>query len=176
MTFSFSGKLLGALGLVVVAGAASGAAIGSSSMISHNGHDSALPEAPVVTSNLSSGLSGSLPEHYAIETPEGRFNVAELRSRGLDRDRYRAVDEYLAEQEQIADMLADAEQPRIEPVAFAQERRELHATAQPVETAAPQPPLALAEPVSTAATQPLPENQAGTAKRIDDVQTLASRD
>ena len=74
--------LLGAAALVAIAGALAGRAIDTSPVM----RDSAggtLPSAPVVTA-ADQGLrtARSTPDHYAMVTPDGRVEVAEIALRG----------------------------------------------------------------------------------------------
>ena len=80
-------KLVVTGAVIAIAGAVSGAAIGGTSVKYQKlSHDS-LPEAAIQHAKAERGeASEPLPNHYAIETPEGRFEVAELRSRGLYRN------------------------------------------------------------------------------------------
>lgn len=73
--------------LIATAGALSGAAIGESPIVSREDHHE-LPTAPIVRSEFRPELQRSQPNHHPIETPEGRFEVAELSSRGLYRERH----------------------------------------------------------------------------------------
>ena len=97
-------KLLLAAGLVTFAGATTGAAIGGTDMLDRSGIGGGIPAPLHEASSSTVQIDPSLPSHYAIETPEGRFEVAELRSRGLYRRQTaswydRALAEDIAEQE-----------------------------------------------------------------------------
>ena len=55
-------------------------------MLDKTGIGGALPEARGSV-DLAPRATGRAPNQYALETPEGRFEIAELSSRGLNRNR-----------------------------------------------------------------------------------------
>ena len=80
-------KFLLALGLVTAGGALTGATIGGADMLEKDGLGGGIPEARHAPPEFDWDDRASLPDHYAIETPQGRFGVAELRWRGIERNR-----------------------------------------------------------------------------------------
>ncbi|WP_435416949.1 hypothetical protein WAB17_08600 [Parerythrobacter aurantius] len=66
------------------AGAGAGSAIGNTALIRDDSLAYALPALQATGyEGVTRRTAAALPDHYAIETPEGRFEVEELGSRGL---------------------------------------------------------------------------------------------
>jgi hypothetical protein len=86
-----SPRLLGAAAAVLLAGVSGGAVLGKVPQMQQRGVQEMLPQASVV--HFESPQQASLPDHYPIVTPQGRFEVHELRDRGLYRQA-RYVDPY----------------------------------------------------------------------------------
>ena len=83
----YTPHILGAVAMVAIAGALSGATIGESRMLA-GGQGDNLPETQLVTaSNQAMRDAKSLPDHYPLKTPEGTIEVAELALHGRLRDR-----------------------------------------------------------------------------------------
>lgn len=75
--------LMGAI-VISASGASAGAAIGSTAMQSRHGFDYEMPQQPHPAERAQVETTPViLPDHYPITTPRGRFEVAELRERGL---------------------------------------------------------------------------------------------
>ena len=82
----FTPHIIGAVALVTLGGAVSGAYIGTSPVLEREARDS-LPEASIImASNPSAGSSERPPDHYPLVTPERTVPVAELALRGRLRD------------------------------------------------------------------------------------------
>ncbi|QZD91911.1 hypothetical protein K3162_10150 [Qipengyuania xiapuensis] len=82
----YTPHILGAVALVTIGGALSGAAIGDMRMIERS-HTDTLPEAQMVRAGNSALQSGERPpDHYALETPEGTIEVGELALHGRMRN------------------------------------------------------------------------------------------
>lgn len=96
-----SPRLVAATLVIAIGGVTSGALIGQTPMLEKTGIGGNLPE-----------LRGSVdvaprtveraPNQYAIETPEGRFEIAELSSRGVYRNRSRSYYDTVYEAEMAA--------------------------------------------------------------------------
>lgn len=134
--------ILGAAVLVPVAGAAIGHNMSTEPIGVHQDVSALLPDRPhSVAVNPVRNVHERLPDHYALETPEGRIEVSELAWHGRFRDRVRRsyadyyydqydVDAELARMEARWDIDAstshaaaalDAQQPRV--VSFAEAPR-----------------------------------------------------
>ncbi|RZV48410.1 MAG: hypothetical protein EX258_08890 [Sphingomonadaceae bacterium] len=82
----YAPHLAGAVALVTLAGAVSGAAIGDSRILERDHYDT-LPEAQIVTAGNAELRTGERPpDHYPLKTPEGTIEVAELALHGRMRD------------------------------------------------------------------------------------------
>lgn len=78
----YTPHIVGAVAVVAIAGAVSGATIGESPMLKR-GHTDTLPEAQIVTAGNAALTDRDMPpDHYALETPNGTVEVAELALRG----------------------------------------------------------------------------------------------
>ncbi|MBX7459791.1 hypothetical protein K3180_02170 [Qipengyuania sp. YG19] len=83
----FAPQILGAVVIVAIAGAVSGAMIGDSTVLKE-GYSDTLPETPIIgASNDGLRNMASLPDHYPLKTPEGTIEVAELALHGRLHDR-----------------------------------------------------------------------------------------
>lgn len=82
-------KLLAAAAIVGIAGAASGAVIGLAPVLKRTAIGGERPASDFGGSPPADlvGTRDLPPDRFAIETPTGRFEVAELRDRGLHRNR-----------------------------------------------------------------------------------------
>lgn len=158
---------VGACALVSIAGAVSGAAI-NATPIQQAGIGSEEIRRPAVAFDAvdTGHRTESLPDHYAMITPQGRVEVAELSTRGLyAQDRYGYREAAYEAPAYSADEPAYESDP--EPVA------EVGASA--VETApvhvavTAQPALALTQPAT------LTETADGQPRIIDVAATLAAR-
>lgn len=74
--------ILGAAALVPVAGALAGAAVNTDPVGPGGDVSAALPQQTVFAQDAAPRTRDRLPDHYAMETPEGRVEVAELAMRG----------------------------------------------------------------------------------------------
>ncbi|ABC64038.1 hypothetical protein [Erythrobacter litoralis] len=78
--------VLAAVGFAL-AGAATGSAIGDTSVKYRSDHTYIKPQPQMIRqSSVRVASSERRPDHYPIETPQGRFEVHELRERGLYRN------------------------------------------------------------------------------------------
>lgn len=83
----YAPHLLGAIALVAIVGAVSGASVGDSPILVR-GHHETLPEARIVrAANADLRDTSRPPDHYPLETPQGTVEVAELALHGRLRDR-----------------------------------------------------------------------------------------
>ena len=82
--------ILGAAALVPVAGALAGSNIGTEPVGLHDDVIASLPETSASYERGGPALEQErLPDHYAMETPEGRVEIADLALRGRYRDQSR---------------------------------------------------------------------------------------
>ncbi len=85
--------LLGAAIAVPLAGALVGTRVGTDPTGGYEDFSAVLPDNPIaVDHNSGPQTRERLPDHYALETPEGRVDVADLARRGRHADRYRAIE------------------------------------------------------------------------------------
>ncbi|MBX7528562.1 hypothetical protein [Qipengyuania vesicularis] len=83
----YAPHLLGAIAVVAIVGAVSGASVGDSPILIR-GHHESLPEARIVrAANADLRDTSRPPDHYPLETPQGTVEVAELALHGRLRDR-----------------------------------------------------------------------------------------
>ena len=83
----FTPHMLGAMAVIAMAGAVSGATIGESPILTKS-HADNLPQSVIVsTSNAALTNKDSPPNHYPLETENGTIEVAELALHGRLRDR-----------------------------------------------------------------------------------------
>ena len=193
----FTPHIMGAVAVVAIAGAVSGATIGDSPVLK-KGHTDTLPTAPIVRAS-DGAMNGGVrpPDHYPLKTPQGTVEVAELALHGRLRDRggdmwWEGRDDERAHMSASYDFYDTASPERIE-----HERRLLAfqgadpAPSQARAEPAPQhprrasmtraeAPMALAEPAQVAAAepavQPAAEASIGNARTIDVTAALARRD
>ena len=193
----FTPPILGAVALVAIAGAVSGATIGDSPVL-NRGLTDTMPTAPIVSaSNASMRSAERLPDHYPLKTPNGTIEVADLSLHGRMRDRggdlwWEGRGDDRARMNAGYDFYETASPERIE-----YERRLLafHGEKAPRAQAAPatpqQPrvearmtraeaPMALAEPAEVVpaepAIQPASEASIGNSRTVDVSAALARRD
>ncbi|MFK4005219.1 hypothetical protein [Qipengyuania sp. NPDC077563] len=83
----FTPQMLGAVAVIAMAGAVSGATIGESPILTRTHADSVPQSAVVSTSNAALARKDSPPNHYPLETENGTIEVAELALHGRLRDR-----------------------------------------------------------------------------------------
>jgi hypothetical protein len=125
----------------------------------------------------------ALPDHYPLVTPQGRFEVAELRDRGLYRNRRFAIDDYWIDSPEPAYELAadyeyipaDSYEPA--PVRTAAEARaaaRASLEASPQEAGPPVLAVAEAEPLAPPSVS-RPPSLAGAPRVIDVSAELAAR-
>ncbi|TMM46723.1 hypothetical protein [Qipengyuania marisflavi] len=171
-----SPKQICAVAVVAVAGAISGAAIGTTPVIERE-TSATMPQANFDAARAASAIAAKpAPNHYPIVTPQGRFEVSELSSRGLYRNA-RYEDSFYN-----APMYDEA-------VELAAETRDFY-VAEDVHVVKPisrQPAVAAVAPTideSTRAQEPLfaqatpfpqPEIVQGPARMVDVAATLAAR-
>lgn len=86
--------ILGAAALVPVAGAVAGSQISTDPIGTSEDVTAFLPNRPAYVGDASPRTAERLPDHYAMETPEGRVEVHELALRGRHADRWRAARAY----------------------------------------------------------------------------------
>ena len=176
---ALSARLTVATLVIAIAGVTSGALIGQTPMLEPTSIGQATPQrsSPVIASSTRPDVR--LPNHYAIETPEGRFEVEELSTRGLYRNRvgsrydraYEAeMDALMAELEEeraVDPHFAKAEWERSAPAVARADGPAVHAAPAPntpanpapaatVAVAAPAPSSTPSVTVTRASAQPLP--------------------
>ncbi|MGE5952551.1 MAG: hypothetical protein ACM308_02855 [Qipengyuania vulgaris] len=193
----FTPHILGAVAVVAIAGAVSGATIGESPVLKR-GLTETMPTAPIVSaSSAAMRRAERLPDHYPLKTPNGTIEVAELSLHGRMRDRggdlwWEGRDDARVTMSVGYDFYETASPERIE-----HERRLLafHGeAAQPAHTASLAPrqprnemrmtraeaPMALAEPAEVAAVEPViqPASEAsiGNSRTVSVTAALARRD
>lgn len=193
----FAPQILGAVAVVAIAGAVSGATIGDSPVLKR-GLTESMPEAPIVSaSNAAMRDSKRPPDHYPLKTQDGTIEVAELSLHGRMRDRggdmwWEGRGDDRAYMSAGYNFYETASPERIE-----HERRLLafhsNETAQPHQQAAPtsgqaqgahmtraEAPMALAEPAEVVAPGPATQRAAdasiGNSRTVDVTAALARRD
>ena len=196
----YAPHIAGAVVLITMAGALSGAAIGDSRILERDRYDT-LPEAQVVTAGNAGLRTGERPpDHYPLKTPDGTIEVAELalhgRMRGSSDDAW--WDERGGDRVEMAGEFgefyasADAERLAREEalLAFTGSRAEYQVRLEERQQAAPpavtgqratraEAPMALAEPavINQPEAQASPrEPSTGNAKTIDVTAALAARE
>ncbi len=177
-------QVLGAVAVVAIAGAVSGATIADTPMLTRS-HSDTLPEAQIVSvGNQALRSAERPPNHYPLVTPDGTIEVAELALHGRMRDRGGAMwwddgDTDRVDLNAEYDFYATASPERIEHerrlLAFTegpQEQSARHTSSQTVTRA--EAPMALAEPVAVVVTTPAPARpqlasttQVGGAQSVD---------
>ena len=187
----FTPHIVGAVAMVTIGGAVSGAMIGESPVLKR-GHIDSLPEAQMVMAGNDTMRSTKRPpDHYPLKTPKGTIEVAELALHGRLRDRggdmwWEGRSDARADLDANYDFYGTASPERI-----AHERRLLAFTdgnaefRQADRDAAPvaerrmtraEAPMALAEPVEIAAApEPAKTQRIGNAKTVDVADALAQR-
>lgn len=108
--------LLGALAVAPIVGAFAGQQISAEPLSTATDVTAALPDRPHIASgDVTPRTQPRLPDHYAMETPEGVVEVHELSMRGRFRDRYDALDRYQARtEEDLTYLEARWEQPDLD--------------------------------------------------------------
>lgn len=177
-----------AAAIVSIGGAVGGAAIGTTPIVADRGEASQLPTAPIIQSRTAGAPRKALPNHYALETPNGRIEVGELALHGRMRDSHAGM-QWERERE-LADRgmaayereYSDDRELRIAHeralIAYTTTAEHASPVAAPTPDAAERPayvprpsraeaPLALADPVSVNAVQAKPTTRVGNAKMID---------
>ena len=100
--------MLGVAVLVPVAGAVIGSHMDTNPAGARSDVTDALPISPTIAhASESTGTQPRLPDHYAMETPDGVVEVHELAMRGRLHDRYRAEQPYGYSYEQDIAALED---------------------------------------------------------------------
>ena len=184
---TFTPHIVGAVAVVAIAGAVSGATIGESPVLTR-GHSDTLPQAQMVTAANEAMRNGKRPpDHYPLETPQGTIEVAELALHGRLRDRggdmwWEGRGEERAEMSAGYDFYETASPERI-----AHEERLLAftgSTSRNMPSNSEQPraqmtraeaPLALAEPAEVDQSVAEPAS-IGNSKTVDVTAMLARRD
>lgn len=190
----------GAVAVITLAGAFSGAAIGDSRILERDRYDT-LPEAQVVTAGNNELRAGERPpDHYPLKTPKGTIEVAELALHGRMRgsadglwweahgdDRVELAGDY-GEYYASADTARLARKEAL--LAFTESRAEYQVRLEERRQAAPaisssqrktraEAPMALAEPAAIneqkAPASPR-EPSTGNAKTIDVTAALAAQE
>ena len=188
----FTPHMVGAVAVVAIAGAVSGAAIGDSPVL-ERGLTETLPETPMMHASTNSMRDAKRPpDHYPLQTPNGTVEVAELSLHGRMRDRGgdlwwegRDHDQNYMEADYVfyetaGDELVEYERrpvkPRIEGAVAVN-------TEQPAPTrrmTRAEAPMALSEPVEAGPTEPVvqraEEASIGNSRTVDVRATLARRD
>ena len=177
----FTPHILGAVAIVGIAGAVSGATIGDSPVLTR-GHSDTLPEAPIVRAGDNGRLAAkSPPNHYPLKTPQGTIPVEELALRGRLRDRggdlrwlnRSSSSNSIAESGEVYDSAfhyKDSQTPAAAPEAVAATSRQLTRA---------EAPMALAEPATVrepSAPPAKPSEAEVDAKSIDVAVALAELD
>lgn len=179
--------ILGAAALVPVFGAVAGASLNTEPIGIAADVSASLPERPAIAiADAAPRTQERLPDHYAMETPEGRVEVHELAMRGRHPDRFRAARAY--EQRLERDLAAlearwdrDTLDSRAAAALDAQQPSVPQGNRYTQLAAAPQPPepLDLAEPQPVAAAPRIElaaeTPRAVTPRRIDVATELSLR-
>lgn len=191
---NYAPHMLGAVALVAIGGALSGAAIGDTRILERN-HADTLPEARIVKAGNEALRNGERPpDHYPLETPQGTIEVAELALHGRMRDSAAGM-WWEDEREEAArlsspryDFYAEADADRLAReealLAFTGSSAEYQARREtPQRMTRAEAPMALAEPAERPVQQAEPETapsprepSTGNAKTIDVTAALAKRD
>ena len=192
----FTPHILGAVAVVAIAGAVSGATIGDSPVLDR-GQTDTMPTAPIVSaSNTAMRNAERLPDHYPLKTPNGTVEVAELSLHGRMRDRggdmwWEGRDADRVNMDAGYDFYETASPERIEHerrlLAFHGEKaqraepvRQAPQQAQPQRMTRAEAPMALAEPAEITSAQPAPQRAAeqsiGNSRTVDVTAALALRD
>lgn len=191
----FAPQILGAVAIVAIAGAVSGAMIGDSPVLKE-GYSDTLPETPIIgASNDGLRNMASLPDHYPLKTPEGTIEVAELALHGRLHDRGGSIwrEDRSKESAELSagyDFYETASPERIahEEALLAYTGGRAEGQDRPMETGPParqritraEAPMALAEPVKieiAGHSQAAPaEPRIGNSKTVDVAAALAHRD
>lgn len=86
--------ILGALLLAPVTGGLASQLVSTKPLTSTTDLSTVLPQhAPLAVADATPRTQARLPDHYAMETPEGRVEVHELAMRGRNHDRFVAMQE-----------------------------------------------------------------------------------
>ena len=177
----FAPHIIGAFLLVAVAGAVSGAAIGDAPILKRETQDS-LPDAqPVSALDQAAHSTKRPPDQYALETPEGTVEVAELSLRGRLRNTAHA--HWWRESGEASGPAADyaIEYGEEDLVRLAREEALIAFTSQPEPQPRPsstraEAPMTLAErPAPPPAPRPAEQDTIGNAKTIDVAAALAAQ-
>ena len=195
----YAPHIAGAVALITMAGAVSGAAIGDSRILQRD-HSDSLPEAQLVTAgNADLRSSERPPDHYPLETPDGTLEVAELALHGRMRASNdsnwweQRADNRAELAAEYGDFYATADAERLAReealLAFTggradyQVRLEERAVAPRHSMTRAEAPMALAEPVEINEPAPVAERvtssrepKTGNAKTVDVTAALAARD
>lgn len=92
--------LMGAFAITPIVGALAGQHMSAEPLSTATDVTASLPDRPYAAGNATPRTNPRLPDHYAMETPEGVVEVHELAMRGRFRDRYDALDRYQAHTEE----------------------------------------------------------------------------
>lgn len=93
--------LVGALAIAPIIGAFAGHRMSAEPLTTATDVTAALPDRPhYARADAAPKTTPRLPDHYAMETPEGRVEVHELAMRGRFHNRYDALDRYQARTEE----------------------------------------------------------------------------
>ena len=193
----FTPHMLGAVAVVAIAGAVSGATIGDTPVLSQ-GLTETIPDAPIVSaSNAKMRNTERLPDHYPLKTPNGTIEVAELSLHGRMRDRggdmlWVGRDKERAHMNTEYDFYETASAKRIEhehrllaflgkTAAHAKVDREASQQATTkARMSRAEAPMALAEPAEIAPPEPAVQRadteSIGNSRTVDVTAALASRD
>jgi len=176
-----------AAAIVAIGGAVGGATIGTTPIV-ERGEASQLPTAPIIQSRTADAPRKALPNHYALETPDGRIEVGELALHGRMRDSQagmhwerereiadRGIETYERERNDDRELHIAREQALIAYTTTAEPAPPVTASMpdtaeRPAYASRPsraEAPLALADPVSVASVQAEPTARVGKAKMID---------
>ena len=193
----FTSHILGAVAVVAIAGAVSGATIGDSPVLDR-GQTETMPTAQIVSaSNAAMRNAERLPDHYPLKTPNGTVEVAELSLHGRMRDRggdlwwegrdadrvnmdagydfYEIASPERIEHERRLLAFHGEKAPRAEPVREAPQQAQTQTRMTRAEA-----PMALAEPAEIASEQPAThraaEQSIGNSRTVDVTAALALRD
>lgn len=98
--------IAGALVLAPITGGLAGQMISTDPITDATDISATLPQhSPVAVADATPRTTPRLPDHYAMETPEGTVEVHELAMRGRYRDRYEPYQRWQAETERNLAML-----------------------------------------------------------------------
>ena len=190
--------VVAALATAIVGGVVSGESIGATGMVKRGTQIDVASRSAPIEFRAHAAPHRQLPDHYTLETPEGRVEVGELALRGRLRDSHAGMrweyEQDAAAADQRAYTLADlgearraavmreetlvaytAQRESMEPIGPAPRYEREPAPAQAKRLTRAEAPLALADPVTVAPVAQPAVQRVGNAKSIDIVASLAAQ-